>query len=113
MAFALLAERLLAFIKERGFKSSKLFELAGIDKLRGYEIINGVKYASRDEVIRLCVALGLSFDVSQDLLASCGFAPLEANDSRESAIVFALRAGGDVEGLNNTLISLDFEPLEA
>ena len=106
-----LSEEILRYIKEKNTTASALFKTAGIDKSYGYEIISGTKHPSRDKVLRLLIALNLSQEEAQSVLKSTGYPALYPKDERDSIILFALKQGGDIDGINDTLYDLGFETL--
>lgn len=107
-----LAEKILELIKEKSLTASRLFENAGIDRMSGLEIINAGKTPVRDVFIRLAVGLGITADETQTLLEDYGYPKLSEDDDRDSYIIFALKNGGDVDGLDESLINLGFDGLE-
>lgn len=107
-----LADKILELIKAKDITASRLFENAGIDRMSGLEIINAGQYPVRDVLLRISIGLGISPEETQDLLRDNGYPPLSPDDERDSYILFALKNGGDVDGLNESLYSLGFDKLE-
>lgn len=104
-----LANEILFHIKASGYTASRLFKEAGIERFRGYDIINGVRIAERDEILRLVIVLGVAPDDVQMILENSGYPPLDSGDGRESAILFALKQGGDIDGLNDALKDMGYD----
>lgn len=105
------SEMILEHIKQSGLTATTIFKNAGIERFHGYDIINGSKKPERNEMIRLAIVLGMSPDTTQEILNLSGYPGLDPEDGRDSAILFALRQGGDVDGLNETLSDLGYEKI--
>ena len=55
-----------------------------------YDVINGRKIPSRDKIIRLALALGLSLDECQTALKFCGRSQLYPRIKRDSIIIHGI-----------------------
>lgn len=106
-----LGEIILNYIKEKNLTATVLFKRAGIDKFYGYEITSGTKRPSRDELLRILISLNLSVDEAQETLKSSGYPPLYKDDERDSVILFAIKQGGDVSQIDETLSDMGFDIL--
>ena len=75
-------------------------------------IINGKKNnPSRDTLIRICFALGASFEEMQYLLKYAGHAPLYVRKKRDVVIWFGLIKGESLDVVNENLLSRNLRPL--
>ena len=66
-----LAEYLNALLAEKGLKRAAVVREAGINETFGYQIFTGARGASRDKLLALCFALGLTLTEANRLLKAC------------------------------------------
>lgn len=92
-------------LKVHPVRKSDLFRRAGLDGNNyGYELFqNDNKKPSRDILLRLCLAFPLTIDETQHALRNACLAILYPRDMRDVCILFALKKGLGVDGLNNML----------
>ncbi len=99
-------------INKRCLAKTDVIKRSGIDRVYGYQIFNGTKTPSRDKLIQLAFGMQLDFDEVQKLLKYNGFAPLYAQNRRDSIIIFALKENLSVIDLNILLDEKDEKILE-
>lgn len=102
-------DRIHSYITAAGITASRFFQMAGIERFRGYDILNGARLRDTDELLRLAITLNASPDDTQSMLNEAGFPMLTSGDGRDSAILFALKQGGDIDGLNEALSELGYD----
>ncbi len=98
-------------IAKSGFSKSDIINKSEISYAFFYDIINDRKTPSRDKVLRLILAMQLSFEDCQMLLKSLQKAPLYARDRRDSIILFALEHRLSVNETLELLLEKNEDPL--
>jgi len=99
-------------IEEKALVKTEVIKKSGIDRVYGYQILNGTKKPSRDKLIQLAFGMELNLGEMQKLLKYNGFAPLYAQNRRESIIIFALQEQMSVIELNILLDEKEEKILE-
>lgn len=79
--------------------------------MRGLEFISGRHLPDRDTLLRLCIALSISPSDTQELLLENGYPTLSEEDGKDSYILFALKQGGDISGLNDALQNAGYDEI--
>lgn len=95
-----ISEYLTALIEQKNLVKSDVIKRSGIDRVYGYQILNGTRTPSRDKLIQLSFGMQLGFSETQRLLAYNGFAQLYAKNRRDSIIIFAIKEKKSVIELN-------------
>ncbi len=80
-------------LNENAIAKASLIKLSGIDRTYGYQILSGKKYASRDKVLRLCIAGSFTLEETNRLLSLGSYPRLYSKDRRDSIIFFSLNKG--------------------
>ena len=75
-------------------------------------MINGRKIPSRDKIIRLALALGLSLDECQTALKFCGRSQLYPRIKRDSIIIHGINRKLSIYEVSDKLLSLGEEDLK-
>ena len=93
---------------------AELMKRSRINRNYGYNIINGKRLnPSRDKIIALCIAAGLTVGETQETLAAAKAGPLYYRNERDVRIAGALNNGvRDVLKVNLMLSEHGLEPLE-
>ena len=94
------SEYLTALIEQKNLVKSEIIKRSGIDRVYGYQILNGTRTPSRDKLIQFAFGMQLGFRETQRLLAYNGFAQLYAKNRRDSIIIFAIKEKKSVIELN-------------
>ncbi len=95
-----ISEYLNSIIEKKNLVKSEVIKRSGLDRVYGYQILNGTRTPSRDKVILLAFGMELGFREIQKLLAYNGFAQLYAKNRRDSIIIFAIKEKLSVIELN-------------
>lgn len=77
-------------IEKKNLSKANLIKAAGLDRNYGYQILSGKKNASRDKILRLCIAGNLTLEETNRLLSLGSYPRLYSKDRRDSIITFAL-----------------------
>ena len=98
---------------------SKIFELAGLSKTTGNDVLNGKNNPKRDTCLALCFAIGMDVENTNRALKYAGHAPLYEQVGRDIALIIFFRqhAAGtgkfkNVTELNLALDENNLEPLK-
>lgn len=89
-------------LNEKALAKANVIKLSGIDRTYGYQILSGKKYASRDKVLRLCIAANFTVEETNRLLSIGSYPRLYSKDRRDSIIIFSLNKG--LSTLNTDLL---------
>lgn len=84
-------------------KKGTLVADSEINRTYCYQILNGMKNPSRDNVIKICLACNLSLDESNKALTLAGFNKLYSKDVRDSLIIYFINNNFSVINANLTL----------
>lgn len=104
-------ERLNELCRRKGRIPEQVIREAQIDRTYGHQIFNGTRRPSRDKVIQLAVAFGLSVDDTQALLRAAGRNALYPRIRRDAAVIFGLSKHMEMQELQEFLASLDISIL--
>ena len=87
-------------------------ELAGLNRSYCGNIIRGVtKNPDRDVLIKICLAIGTTFEECQYLLKYAGYAPLYVRRKRDVIIWFGFIKGKGIGDINDDLNKRGLAPL--
>lgn len=75
----------------KNLKKSVLIDQSDLHRTYGYQILNGTKSPSRDNIIKLCLGGHFSLDETNRALTLGGYNKLYAKDPRDSLITFCLQ----------------------
>jgi len=87
----------------RKISAERIIKAADIDRTYGHQLFNGTRKPSRDNVIKLALALKLDIDKTQKLLCIAEKPALYPRVERDSIIVFAIGKGYDVQKVQELL----------
>ena len=99
-------------INERDLGKANVIKLADIDRTYGYQILSGKKYASRDKVLRLCIAANFTLEETNRLLSLGSYPRLYSKDSRDSILIFCINKGLSTVKTDLLLDKYNEAPLE-
>lgn len=85
--------RLKAICEERGLVAERVILQSQIERTYGHQLFNGIRRPSRDKVLQIAIALGLSVEETQQLLRSAAKSPLYPRLKRDAAIIYCLKNG--------------------
>lgn len=77
----------------RGLKREAVINRADIERSFGHRLFNGTRNPSRDTVLQLAFALGLSTDETQQLLTVANASTLHPKVKRDAIIAYCLHNG--------------------
>ena len=84
---------------------------ACISEIYLYQICTGKRVPTRNRVLCLCLVLHPKLEDTQELLRSCGHAPLHPRDRRDAQIIHALLHGGTLYQTDDALIKMGEQSL--
>jgi len=85
-----LKEHLEYLINEKAVSKADIIAKANIEKGYGYQIFKGIKNPSRDKIIALAFAFGLTIEQTQRLLIISETGELYPRSKRDSIIIFCI-----------------------
>ena len=88
-----LSEYLNALLAEKGLKRASVVHDAGINETFGYQIFTGARRASRDNLLKIAFAMGLSLREANRVLKAGGVSELYCKNRRDAIIIFAFSHG--------------------
>ncbi len=101
------------FVFEHELVLSDIIKSSLISKDYAYQLINGRKKPTKDRVIALCVAAGMSFDEINRALKICNVGTLYSKNDRDTAITLCIHNNvNSVAGINDFLFDHDLPILE-
>ncbi len=94
MSFSDYFNRYLA--DHQDLKLSAIIKDSGVSRQYAYDVINGIKSASRDRIIALCFAAGMDLDETNHALIYAHHNTLYAKNRRDAVMIVAItsKAGG-------------------
>lgn len=84
----------------KGLKKSQLIELSDIHREYAYQILNGSKKPSRDNILKLCFGGKLTLIETERALALGKASKLYVKDPRDSIVIFCINKGLDLINTN-------------
>ncbi len=88
-----LSEYLQQLLTEKGLKQSAVVRDAGLNNTFGYQIFKGTRKASRNKVLQIAFAMGLSLRETDRLLQAAGANDLYCKNRRDAIIIFSIKNG--------------------
>lgn len=88
-----LSDYLQQLLDEKGLERAEVVRAAGLNDTFGYQIFMGQRGASRNKVLQLAFAMGLSFKETNRLLQAAGANELYCKNRRDAIIIFCLDRG--------------------
>ncbi len=99
-------EKLKALLDQDSRTRIEIAQEACISEIYLYQITTGKRVPTRDRLLCLCLALHPKLDDVQELLRSCGYAPLYPRDRRDAQIIHSILHGGTLYQTEDSLIKL-------
>lgn len=87
------AEYLFRQLEKRGKRRRELIEALGAERVYGYQLLNGTRRMSREQLIRTALFLQLDMPETQRLLRLGGAPCLYARDRLDARVLFAIAKG--------------------
>ena len=91
--FSSASEYLAHLLHEKGLKRSEVVASSGLNSTFGYQIFTGARNASRDKLLQLSFAMGLTRRETDRLLMLAGHSPLYVKLRRDAIILFCMERG--------------------
>ena len=98
-----LSDYLQGLLEEKGLKRVDVVRAAGLNDTFGYQIFMGQRGASRNKVLQLAFALGLTLKEADRLLQAAGASGLYCKDRRDAIIIFCLDHGYSLQKTDEEL----------
>ena len=99
-------EKLKELLKRDDRTRIEIAQEACISEIYLYQICTGKRVPSRERVLCLCLVLHPKLEEVQELLRSCGHAPLHPRDRRDAQIIHALLHNGTLYQTDDALIEM-------
>ena len=99
-------------INKSGMTKTDIINKSDFSYVYFYDVINGRKIPSRDKIIRLALALGLSLDECQAALKFCGRSQLYPRIKRDSIIIHSINRKLSIYEVSDKLLSFGEEDLK-
>ena len=80
-------------LDEKGLVRSEVVRKAGLNETFGYQIFMGQRNASRDKMLQLAFAMGLTMKEADRMLQAAGSNELYCKNRRDAIIIFCLTRG--------------------
>lgn len=104
-------QKLNAYIGRKNISVSALAGLAVVSRANLYKIMNGTVTGTRNTVLRIAMALELTFDETQELLKTSGNAMLTVRSVRDRYISQAIIKKSSMDDLEKMLLTLDLNSI--
>ena len=108
---ASVSQILAELLRERGWLVKDAIRACCLDRSYGYQMFNGTRLPTRNFLLRLALALGLSPVEAQHLLARCAKPVLYPRNRHDAALLYALDARLSLDDAHELLLSLGEEGL--
>lgn len=91
------------------YKVSKNEAISGadLDRSYGYQIFKGTRYTSRNNYLRLAIAIGMDLEDTQRLLTVTNTGPLYVKVKQDAAVIFCIERHINLKETQELLYSLD------
>lgn len=90
-------------LDERGLKRSQVVRDAGLNATHGYQIFTGQRGGSRDKLLQLAFAMGLTLRETNRLLRAAGHSELYCKSRRDAIIIFCINRGYSLQKTDEEL----------
>ncbi len=87
------ADYLNYLLEKKGLKRAAVIKAAGLNETFGYQIFKGERQGSRNKMLQLAFAMGLSLQETNRLLQAAHTNELYPKDRRDAIIIFCLDKG--------------------
>lgn len=99
-----LSDYLNELLETHDLKRSDVIRRSGLDSTYGYQIFVGSKgHPSRDKVLAIALAMGLTIRECDRLLQAAGVSKLYCKDRRDAIIVFCIDRHASLDETNEAL----------
>lgn len=77
-------------IVEKNITHTDIIRALNVERSHGYQILNGRRVPTRDQLIKICLFLGLEFDEVQRMLKTAKKDILYARDMTDAKIIYSI-----------------------
>lgn len=92
-------------------ESGELIRKSGLERSYYYQVMKGTRSPSRDKILRLCIAAGLTLRETTRALELGGCAPLYPKNRRDIILTVAVNQSASVDDTNLLLYKYGEDPL--
>lgn len=78
------------YMAEKNIPHTDIIRALNVERSHGYQILNGRRVPTRDQLIKICLFLGLDFDDVQRLLKIAKKDILYARDMTDAKIIYSI-----------------------
>lgn len=104
---------LTALLAEKGLVKKDVIKRSCLQEKYAYQIFSGIRdNPSRDKVLALCIAMGLTLEEIQKLLKITGYSQLYPRDPRDNVIIYGIEKKKSVFDIGYILEDLGMDVLE-
>lgn len=98
-----LSAYLRQLLEEKGMARSQVIRDAGLNETFGYQIFLGQRNPSRNKVLQIAFAMGLSLREANRALRAAGVSELYCKDRRDAIVIFCLSRGCTLQEVQEEL----------
>lgn len=98
-----ISEYLQAMLNAHNMRRIDVIHAASLNETFGYQIFTGARQASRDKLLQIAFAMGLSLDETRRLLQAGGVNNLYCKNRRDAIIIFCLNRNASLSEVNEEL----------
>lgn len=102
-----LAGYLQKLLDEHGLRRIDVIHDAALNETFGYQVFTGARQASRDKLLQIAFAMGLSLQETGRLLQAGGANGLYCKSRRDAIIIFCLNRSSSLAEANDELYRFD------
>lgn len=106
-----ISQFLSEYIKVNKLTKSHIIKNAEISEIFGFQVLSGTRNPSRNTLLSLCIAMGMTVEEVQTALKIAKFAPLYPKFKRDSIIILGITKNKAVFEINNELYDNNEETL--
>lgn len=106
-----LSEYILEISTSKGYSKSDIIKNSEIYRSYGYQILNGKKSPSRDNVLKICIGNKFNLEQTNRTLTLAKLGVLYAKDPRDSIFIYALNNKLNIINVNIILSDHNFKLL--
>lgn len=77
-------------LMEKNVPHTEIIRALNVERSHGYQILNGRRVPTRDQLIKICLFLGLDFDEVQRMLKTAKKDVLYARDMTDAKIIYSI-----------------------
>ncbi len=78
------------YLMEKNVPHTEIIRALNVERSHGYQILNGRRVPTRDQLIKICLFLGLDFDEVQRMLKTAKKEVLYARDMTDAKIIYSI-----------------------